>query len=266
MTNGDAGRPSQPYATYGGPTRREADASGELLNHFGDARQDSERAGAGLFSQPNEELDTSTSVRSGREQETGCRSRERTSTGGQKRRASSSGGTLAVRRRLDADPLATRTLDVVEVAPSEAVFDEDYDVTPGLGQRRLPKNSPLQRQQDVPTLEQQHTSDRMQEPPSGHPSLAQNLKVRFKLRDYEGISVVSFTKNTTVQQAFAAVGTRFARKLQGASVQALRFAFPDGDILDVELDDGDTWEMTMLKLTQLSVQGDLSAVHAVVEI
>lgn len=102
-------------------------------------------------------------------------------------------------------------------------------------------------------------------PTNGAPPSTNDLKVRFKVRNLEGVSIVKLASSATVQDAFAAASKRFARKLEGAGVQALRFAFPD-EVLDVELDDADTWEDVLAKLAHSSAEGTLNAVEGVIEV
>lgn len=165
---------------------------------------------------------------------------------------------------------------------NEGAFDEDYDVSPGReGRRRAtyPSASAQPENEPVNRIETRFVERRAA--PSAHAGLSSaaspvrvpassndldlDLKVRFRMRDREGASIVRFAKSTTVQAAFAAVETRFSRKLEASHVQALSFPFTDG-VLDVELDDGDTWEDILVKLVQLNADGTLSGLEAVLEV
>lgn len=91
------------------------------------------------------------------------------------------------------------------------------------------------------------------------------VKVHFKVRDREHSSIVTVAKSTTVQEAFAAVEKKFARRLEGRSVQALSFTFENRP-LNVEIDDGDAWEVALAKLLQLAANGELDAFEGLVEV
>lgn len=221
-----------------------------------------------------------------------------------KRRANSeaAGAPSHQRRRMDeAQPLdsgmqhtSTTARDVRGYPRANADgLDKDYDVTPGADDRRRAANAAVRAQAEsaTPTHGNEGFFKRFaapsantglsrtpapQDAPAAAPAASSptkqaaarsdnELKVRFKVREREGISIVKLSKSTTVQEAFAAVEKRFARKLEGSSVQALRFAFPH-DLLDVELDDGDTWEDVLSKLAQLDADGSLSTFEALIEV